>query len=413
MKPAFPMLRLPSPGRIPARLIPLVALVGLLVGPRGAVADVTDTLTTTTAVVPGGTLVTAVPSGVSITATGDVTGCQNSGVGTSKVTYTCDPRGSGVAAGQTMVQSFSAIGRLQETVTYNANGPSPASINPVLGPISTGSCSAGAASTEHALAVTSSAPGALPPETWNCTGSTSFAPGAPGSLQLVVLANPGQTVQITDAPNGAIGGCSGYGYVLPTPASSTDAQVHYQCPSIAIPGGWSFALSVQTTGDRATPSFDLETAPSNAPAGVAPPIPKPTTETRSIGSGVVSLPVANLPTTATFGAFALAASGSSAAPVLAAIDPVTGSPGITTTLTGTGLSGGAQSGGAAPIVMFGTVQATDVTCSDDGTNCSATVPSLDPGSQASVTIANPGGTSNALTFTYTASPNPSPDAGGP
>jgi hypothetical protein len=403
MKPALLALGHERRLRIWARLLPLVVLAGFLACAGSAAADLANTLTTTTAVAPGGTLVTAVPSGVTISASADVAGCPSSGVGTSSVTYTCDAQGAGMAAGQSIAQTFSAGARTDETVTYNANGPSPASIEPVQGRISPGSCVAGTASNEHALAVPSGGVAALLPDSWSCSGTANAGPGPLNNfLQAVVLANPGQTVQIITAPNGLTGGCAGYGFVLPTASADADAQVHYQCPDVSIPGGWNVTLAVQTSGGRTAPAFELETTSTPEPAGVAPPIPAPTTQTLRLGYLGPGLPVISLPTTGVAGAFAQPASDASAAPVLTSIDPATGAAGATVTLTGTNLASGDDS---STTVTFGTTQAAGVACSADGTSCTATAPALDPSAAVSVTLTNAAGTSNALTFTPAAPPS--------
>jgi hypothetical protein len=98
------------------------------------------------------------------------------------------------------------------------------------------------------------------------------------------------------------------------------------------------------------------------------------------------------------------------APQLRGISPTSGpaTGGTVVTLTGGAFPNGTSYLlGPAPEVSFGGRPATNVRCTArDGTSCTATAP---PGSgTVQVTVTTPGGTSNGVPFTYTATASPGP-----
>jgi len=90
-------------------------------------------------------------------------------------------------------------------------------------------------------------------------------------------------------------------------------------------------------------------------------------------------------------------------PQLTSVDPASGPPGTTVTLTGTNLKAS-----GVTTVAFGQRPANNVRCNDAGTSCTAKVPSGSAGETAEVTLTTSAGTSNTLKFSYSAAPSPTP-----
>jgi len=333
-----------------------VALVALLLGCLGAGvsevrAQLANTFSTTTAVVPGGTLTLAVTtSGVLITGTSITTCSATTPPPAATVTYTCS---GGLNSGTLISQTFSVpSGPISETVTYNANGPSTAFAAVATSVTDPGTCFGGSP--------------------FNCTGTTSVTTIPGGQLQIKV-----QTtcilciVQITSAPN-PIGTCSTTSVVSAPSLAGGFTTLTYTClAGQSVPAG----TIVSGINGQQTPLAPPPTVPTltiidnaNAPVPASLAIPTPTSQTVTIGAV--------------------------AAPTLATISPANGPAGTSVTLTGTNLSG-------ATAINFGTTPGTSVSCST-GTSCTVTAPTLAPNTVANVTVVTPGGTSNALSFTFVA-----------
>jgi hypothetical protein len=105
--------------------VALAAGLGIVTGAGVARAQVSNTFSTTTTVPAGGVMTTAVSTpGVGITGSTPISGCPTTGIGTATVTYTCSSTSGGISAGTPIIQTFTgSTTAINETVTYNANGP--------------------------------------------------------------------------------------------------------------------------------------------------------------------------------------------------------------------------------------------------------------------------------------------------
>ena len=265
------------------------------------------------------------------------------------MTYACS---GGLNSGTLISQTFSVpSGPIAETVTYNANGPSSG-----YGP---------AAATNDPLTCV---PLASP---FVCNGTATFQTVPTGTLTITLQAVGAQVVQITAAPNPIPGGTCPLTSPLPTPfsASGGSVTITYTCSAgqtipASTPINGIGVVTLPTTSPNLILSKITENA--NGPIAAQPVLPAPTSQSLTIGAV--------------------------AAPTLATISPASGPAGTSVTLTGTNLSG-------ATAINFGTTPGTSVSCST-GTSCTVTAPTLAPNTAANVTVVTPGGTSNALSFTF-------------
>jgi hypothetical protein len=370
---------------------------------------------TTTQVMPGESLTIQVTQpGVNIATSSDVATCPVVGLGSSTVIYYCDRFGLGIGARTHLLQTWTdssgnpLIGPFPETVTYNAQGIARLETKPTACQYPT--------------------LGLLYNTNWSCTvtldeaqatgGQTVEAREVGEALRLFVLASDQSLVITHFVPSGP------YGCDLdtlnvdrePTTPSLVEALNNeptvYQAgspPSISVAGvppaadepidgqqwGSEIVVKWDCTGNEAIPGgttieFD-GTATSAAAVEVAQfvdSLPAPTTE------AVYGPP----------------------APTITAIQPDSGPVGSTVTLVGMNLKGFAVTFGATPpgsplpaippggtTVTFGSSPASNVSCTDDGQSCTATVPGPVGASQVSVSTF---GTSNSLPFTTTAASAP-------
>jgi PKD repeat protein len=336
-----------------------VALVALLLGGLGVgVSEVRAQLPyqfpTRDLVVAGGTLTLAVTtSNVHITGTSGLAPCTTTAIfPVATVTYTCP---SQLSAGSIIGETFDVLnGPITETVTYNANGPQslfPPSGPPTVEPLVT--------------CFNLNSP-------FTCSGTTSVQTIPGGTLTITITPGfGGVTVQINPGPN-QIGTCVPLAGVVSAPGPT--ATLTYTCAAGTgqfVPVGVVSGINVlQIPATVALAPTMVITDNANAPIGGLP--------------GSPFIPSPGLPQTLTIGTVA--------APTLATISPSSGPAGTSVTLTGTNLSG-------ATAINFGTTPGTSVNCST-GTSCTVTAPTLAPNTAANVTVVTPGGTSNALSFTF-------------
>jgi hypothetical protein len=394
-----------------AVVIVLLAAAALTTG-SSRVSAGTNGWSTTTAVLPGGTLTIneTVPN-VNIASSTPIATCPVQGLGTDFITYLCDIAGNGIPAGTPLLQTWSnpqgvpLPGPFSETVTYSnagplnggQQGPTPCA----LAPLPPGDLSNMGA----------------PYAEWSCQ-INPLPIRYPATLTVYVLTDA------TDDESPLLVGYSGpQGSCYLDDSASTPTLVQFLANVVAeglsgptltatgypgeIVGGHQWGKELKAVFDCADPNDRIYSDGTNeydvvTPVGMPPEIAQ-----------VVSYPNPPAPTKQTI--FGLNP------PALTSINPASGPPGTTIALTGTDLKGFAISFGATggsvaagrpqgSSVAFSTSgspppnQAGNVVCNDSGTSCTATVPAAPAGAgtTANVTLTDTWGTSNALTFAYSA-----------
>jgi hypothetical protein len=173
----------------------------------------------------------------------------------------------------------------------------------------------------------------------------------------------------TQAGNGS--SANNFTVLVPPTITSFSPVSGAQGSNVVITGTGFFAPATVSFNGVNAPAFTIisptqinVTVPSNATSGKI-------TVTNSVGSAT---------STATF----------YVTPFISAINPTSGNPGTTITLTGTNLNNST--------VRFNSTNVTPVTNSN--TTITAVVPAMAPGA-VNVSVVNPGGTSNSRTFTVT------------
>ncbi|MCL6104086.1 MAG: S53 family peptidase, partial [Actinobacteria bacterium] len=159
-------------------------------------------------------------------------------------------------------------------------------------------------------------------------------------------------------------------------------------------GGTTVTLT-GTGFSTTTGSTTVDFGPGNAATSVTCPSATSCSAVSPSGTGTVSVTVTTLGGTSA-GVNYTYTTTSSNAPTLTGISPISGPASGATTVTLTGTNFSTTTSGTT--VSFGSNAATSVTCSST-TSCSATSPSGT--GTVSVTVTTSGGTSNALSYTYT------------
>ena len=337
----------------------LVVLLGAFVlNTSGIRAQPVNTFPADATVAAGGTITLAITTpGVLVTGTSLSPSCSPTIPPPAvTVTYTCS---SGLAIGTLISETFSATsGPILENVTYDANGP-------ITGfPLAP----AGAPIGPPTNVCTGSGSG---PYTCSGQNTATIVPG--GEMQITITKSTAGTLSVPSLPT-SIGGCALSSGVQ---NQASPWKVTYTCSAVQnIPAGTgTFSLAVsQTSLVVGLPAITVQDN-ANGPVPATPGIPAP--------SG---------PFSHTF--------GGAAAPILSFINPPNGPAGTNVTLTGTNLTG-------VTAVFFGSTPSTILSCNST-TSCTVTAPALATNTVASVTVVTSSGTSNALTYTFSATTSTGP-----
>jgi len=408
-------------------LVALVASAALTTGSSRVSAGING-WDTATAVIPGGTLTIneTVPNVVIANSTTLAT-CPVQGLGTDFITYTCDPSGPGIPAGSHMLQTWSnpsgsttLSGPYSEAVTYNASGPLNGAQD---GPNPCTNTETDLHTAEWSCSINQLA--AHYPETLTvyvvANDQSLFINGLHGMPIFDEIDNAGAVetfFQLGMCPFDFDNSTSTFAEMVrdTQPANDPYSSIVSGNPIQPTATGQALVFAGQQWADGIKAVYNC----SNSGDEIS--TPGDTTLSFDVGTSattmvkiaqVVSYPNPPPPTTETI--------YGQNPPLLTSINPVSGPPGTTVTLTGTDLKGFAISFGAAggsvaagppqgSSVAFSTPgspppnEAGNVICNDAGTSCTATVPAAPagPGTTANVTLTDTWGTSNALTFAYTA-----------
>jgi len=389
-------------------IVVVLLAAAALIAPASHVSAGTNTAVdpwaTTTAVVPGGTLtISVIPQPapapqINIGTSTQLSTCPITGLGTATIVYTCDPAGPGIPAGTALTQTFSTpavltplSGTIPETVTYNAtvSGYNATAIGASEGPTD---CTTPGETGDY--------------RDWSCEVN-ALPTGSGQSLTVYVLADdtslvvsdlsisgvtcaldPSQTspnlnTYFSNQAAGVVLGAPGE--IVGSHQWASEIKLTYGCSNgLTIPGSATFQFDAGTVLPASATVMIAEILGYRASP------PPPTTQT------IFDIP----------------------RPMLTSINPASGPPGTTITLTGTNLTAfaltfGPTPGSSTPIgpsggttVNLGQVPASNVICKD-ATSCTANVGSGNPGDVAEISVTNSSGSSNALDFTYTAAPAPS------
>jgi hypothetical protein len=245
----------------------VVAMAGvLLAGTAPVRAQLSNTITTDTAVAQGGTITFAVtsPSGVTITGMSPIPCTMIGTLPAASVTYTCSS--AGLPPGTVVQQTFSVPNPpIAETITYNANGPLTASSGATAATSSPVPC--GGAGTS-----------------WSCSVTLANTVISGGTL-VVTITPTGGSVQVNIGPTLA---CPLTG-TLPAPTTSP-ATITYTCSAGQTVPASTVASWTVTTAPGGPPPTISATTNANSPAAFAN-VPAPTSEPINIGGN--SGPVIN------------------------------------------------------------------------------------------------------------------------